>query len=91
MEKNVEVIQSAGDYSIINLYGILMKSVDGSVYIGSIYSTLEELKEEYPTSDYVQGYGILDNRTGWLDEESDDWYDTLKEAMQALIIKLGKK
>lgn len=59
----------------------LFANEDNGIY-GDIYSTVEEVLEEHPGATVLQGYGILDTETGFVVDESEDFYATEAEALE---------
>lgn len=59
----------------------LFANEDNGIY-GDIYSTVEEVLEEHPGATVLQGYGILDEETGFVVDESEDFYATEAEALE---------
>jgi hypothetical protein len=47
-----------------------------------IYNTREDCLKDHPTDPVLAGFGVLDEETGFRAEGSDDWYDTLQEALE---------
>lgn len=69
------------DVAIKVLYGILPEY---QPYIEDIYDSLEEAQKIHPDQQIMVGYGIVDNTTGFLLNNTEDWYSTYKEVQAAL-------
>lgn len=59
----------------------LFANEDNGIY-GDIYNTVEEVLEEHPGAVVLHGYGILDTETGFVVDESEDFYATEAEALE---------
>lgn len=60
---------------IVTLYA----NEDNGIY-GDIYNTPEEVLEAHPGATVLTGFGIQDTETGFLFDESQDFYTTKEEA-----------
>lgn len=68
---------------IVTLYA----NDDNGIY-GDIFNTPEEVEEAHPGETILTGYGILDTDTGYLVDESKDFYSTVTEAF-ADVVDMG--
>jgi hypothetical protein len=59
----------------------LFANEDNGIY-GDIYNTPEEVREEHPGATVLIGYGILNEETGFIVDESADFYATEAEALE---------
>lgn len=66
--------------TIKTLYGILPEDCP---YIEDIYDSLEDARQAHPGQQIMVGYGIVDEKTGFLLENTKDWYDTYEEVQTA--------
>lgn len=48
---------------------------------GDIYNSVEKCLAEHPESEVIYGYGIIDNKTGYIAEWASDYYNTIEEAI----------
>lgn len=62
---------------IIPLYA----NEDNGIY-GDIFNTAEEVLEAHPGATVLTGFGILDTETGFVVDESEDFYVTEAEAQE---------
>ncbi len=56
------------------------KNEDG-IY-GDIYTSLEDCRNDHPNDEALVGFGVVDEDSGYLVDESDDFYPTEAEAQQ---------
>lgn len=59
----------------------LFANEENGIY-GDIESTPEAVLEAHPGATVLKGYGILDEGTGFLVDESEDFYGTEAEALE---------
>lgn len=80
-----EVVQTVGHLSIINLYANVLytqnDSKTGEAYYGDVYTNKEELLKEHPACEVLQGFGLLDHQSGFAPDDSEDWYESLEDAL----------
>lgn len=50
-------------------------------WYGDIYNTPDDVRKDHPDDEILTGFGVLDGGTGFLHDESADWYDTEEEAL----------
>lgn len=48
---------------------------------GDIYTTPDDVRKDHPDDEILTGFGVLDGATGFMHDESADWYDTEEEAL----------
>lgn len=85
MQKNLEVVKEIGQYKIVKYYADTLYTNDdkenGFPYYGDIYTTKEDVLREHPCSEILEGYGLIDNLTGYHPDDADDWYDSVEEVI----------
>lgn len=59
----------------------LFANEDNGIY-GDIFNTEQEVLEAHPGVTVLNGFGILDTETGFLVDESEDFYATEAEALE---------
>jgi len=60
---------------------VVIESCNGAT--GDCYTSLPEFKTDYPDSEFLFGYILFDNQTGFAAENTEDWYDTPEDALTA--------
>ena len=74
-----KIIKEVGKYKIVELYADIIDDEGDKPYIGDIYETKSELRENHPNSKILTGYGIIDD-TGYSPSNTLDWYSTSEKA-----------
>lgn len=59
----------------------LFANEDNGIY-GDIFNTAEEVLEAHPGATVLKGFGILNTETGFVVDESEDFYATEAEAQE---------
>lgn len=59
----------------------LFANEDHGIY-GDIFSTAEDVLAAYPGATVMNGFGILDTETGFIVDETEDFYETEAEAQE---------
>jgi hypothetical protein len=57
----------------------LFANEDHGIY-GDIFNTAEEVLEAHPGATVLKGFGILDTETGYIADDTEDFYATEAEA-----------
>lgn len=80
----VEIVKEIGKYQIIKLFANTMYTNDdkenGVSYYGDIYTSKEEVLLNHPNSKVMSGYGIIDMETGFIPDDTPDWFNSVDEA-----------
>ena len=58
---------------------VIETKADGSP--GDVFADFAKFKATHPHSSYRFGFCIIDNRTGYIPDECNDWNDSLEEAL----------
>lgn len=69
------VVKEFEGISIVKLF-----ATDENGVYGDIYNQEWHVRTEHQGENILEGFGILDNKTGYLLESTKDWYNTLEEA-----------
>lgn len=69
----------------------LFANEDQAAGYGDIYNTREDCLKEHPTDTVLEGFGVLDEDTGFLTDDSDDIYWTEEEALGYLKQRIPRK
>ncbi len=83
MEK-LEVIMEMKEGNLIRLYANKVYNTNGETYHGDIFTTKNELLKHYPNCEVMKGYGLLDPETSLLISATNEWFDTIEEAVTTL-------
>lgn len=59
----------------------LFANEENGIY-GDIFNTAEDVLEAHPGATVLKGFGILNTETGFLVDESEDFYATEDEAQE---------
>jgi hypothetical protein len=59
----------------------LFANEENGIY-GDIYNTVEEVLADHPGATVLTGFGILDEETGFLVDDTEDFYATEEEARE---------
>lgn len=71
--------------NIIKLYGNVTEHFQPE----DMYDSRQECISDHPNDEVMEGWGVQDTETGFLEADSEDWYDTEEDA-QAYIDSLNK-
>lgn len=80
------VVKDLGELAVIQLFAnevVDEEDADNRFY-GDIYSKPSEVYKDHKEATLLVGYGVLDKSTGYLHDNTEDWYDTLPEALEAI-------
>lgn len=77
------IVREFSKVNIIQLFAneIIDEEDEDNRFYGDIYSKPQEVYENHPNATLLVGYGILDKSTGYIHEDSADWYDNLLEVL----------
>lgn len=59
----------------------LFANEDHGIY-GDIYNSEEEVLQDHPGATVIKGFGILDEETGYIADDTEDFYFTEAEAQK---------
>lgn len=83
MEK-LEVIVEMKEGNLIRLYANKIYNTLGETYHGDIFTTKSELFMHYPDCEVITGFGLADPQTNLLISGTENWFDSIEEAVTAL-------
>lgn len=84
----MEIIRELGPYKILKLYAIPIDNLNIHSGYGSIFFTIDDLREVNPTCSILEGYCFVD-KDYYIPQDAPDWFDTLHEAEDYLIENFG--
>jgi len=64
--------------NIIKLYGNVTENFQPE----DMYDSRVECLSDHPHDEVMEGWGVLDTETGFLEAGSEDWYDTEEDAQK---------
>lgn len=76
-----EVKFSLGGYAIVQLYA---NQTEDETY-GEIFASKKELKKAHPKHTVLEGYGIIELKTGNMPDDCLDWYFLYEETKEVLL------
>lgn len=77
-----EIVKETEKYKIVKLYANVVHSKENDVqYYKDIYLLKEDVLNEHPQSEVVEGFGIVDVQTGYIPESFLDWFESLDDAL----------
>lgn len=79
-----EIIKTVDEFSIIKLYANALYTDNGAPYYGDIYTNKDDLLKEHSGAKIMEGFGVVDNNTESLADDSKDWYDTIEDTFDYL-------
>ncbi len=84
-KSNVDVIETVGKYQVIKYYADTLYTnndkENGVPYYGDIYTSRDEVLQNHPNAEVLEGFGVLDTETGYSPDDVDDWYDTVEDVL----------
>lgn len=77
------VIRDLSNVQIIQLFAneIIDEDDENNRFYGDIYSKPQEVYQHHPNATLLVGYGIIDKSTGYIHEDSLDWYDDMRDVL----------
>lgn len=48
---------------------------------GDVYDSFKEFRKKHPDSSYKFGFMVIDTTTGFMPDDSEDWFESIEEAM----------
>lgn len=87
--KKQEVVMEFEQGSIIRLYADKVYNMaepnsELNTYPGDMFTTLKELLKEHPGCEVMGGFCIVEPQTGIIIPSTEDWYDSLEDALFAI-------